>query len=226
MRWLGCKGASCGKYNHILCAPGSTLHVCDPEELHSVNVRIRVNCFSYYCWVIQCLQSDHLLWMSPCLHSSFWKRPLRFRWEQIINCMRVDVRPNSLLSFPRHTWQRVASASRVPGVLLWISSLSLSAPSLPPGTHSILFPPLLPSNFLYLSVCLSVLTLFVQAAELHALSLTCHSVTVVCLVTTRTTADSHQRPLAKQQCVFSHLTPSFQMTWHYICFLVYFPTKW
>lgn len=156
MRWLGCKGASCGKYNHILCAPGSTLHVCDPEELHSVNVRIRVNWFSYYCWVIQCLQSDHHLWMSPCLHSSFWKRPLRFRWEQIMNCMRVDVRPNSLLSFPRHTWQRVASASRVPGVLLWISSLSLSAPSLPPGTHSILFPPLLPSNFLYLSVCLSV----------------------------------------------------------------------
>lgn len=159
MRWLGCKGASCGKYNHILCAPGSTSHVCDPEELYSVNVRIRVNWFSYYCWVIQCLQSDHLLWMSPCLHSSFWRRPLRFRWEQIINCMRVDFRANSLLSFPRHTWQRVASESRVPGVLLWVSSLSLSAPSLPPGTHSILFPPLLPSNSLYLSVCLCLLFL-------------------------------------------------------------------
>lgn len=47
-----------------------------------------------------------------------------------------------------------SSESQVPGVLLWIGSLSLSAPSLPAWVHSILFLPLLSRSqaFLHLSV--------------------------------------------------------------------------
>lgn len=160
--------------------------------------------------------------MSPFLHSGFGKKPLSFRWEQIINCVRVDVRPNSLFCFsvlPSERW--------VPGALLWIRSLSLSAPLLllePTPFCSPFSRPHVSSTCLL--VCLSVLTpLSVLLSCMHCSWLVILS--LWCVLSSHHNQNCWQSPETFSQttvCLLSSDTLA-PFRWHDITFVFWFTSQ-